>query len=47
VKLLVVDIIHPQNNKSGTVVENQATGDPKLDDIPDIYGTCTHVKSSA
>jgi len=47
VKLLVVDIIHPQNNKSGTVVENQATGDPKLDDIPDIHGTCKHEKTSA
>ena len=34
-ELLVVDRTHPQSNKFVTVVKNQATGDPKLNDSPD------------
>ena len=34
VKLPVVDRIHPQSNKFGVGVENEAKGDSKLNDSP-------------
>jgi len=36
VKLPVVDQIQPQSNKFATGVENEATGDSKLNDSPAI-----------
>jgi len=36
VKLPVVDRIQPQSNKFGTGVENEATGDSKLNDSPEL-----------
>ena len=34
VKFPVLDRIQPQSNKFATSVENEATGDPKLNDSP-------------
>ena len=34
VKLPVIDRIQPQSNKFATCVENEATGDAKLNDSP-------------
>ena len=36
VKLPVVDRIHPQINKFARCVENEATGNSKLNDSPDL-----------
>ena len=38
VKLPVVNRIQPQSNKFATGVENEATGDAKLNDSPDHSG---------
>jgi len=37
VKLLLVDRIQPQSNKFATSVENEATGDSKLNGSPEDY----------